>query len=171
MGNLGATSAERGRVGQPAKVVTCTFLNALLWMTGEGALAGATGAVRALEHGLAALRALAGSGRVRGSLRGYGRTRGGARARPDAGLDGDPRSSACGRSKTKQGGQQSAAVALGRSGGGFSTKLHIRADANGLALAFALTGGERHDLTAVPELLEWGSARSHPRHRRPGLRC
>jgi transposase len=38
--------------------------------------------------------------------------------------------------------------------GGFSTKLHIRADANGLPLAFALTGGERHDLTAVPELLD-----------------
>ncbi len=51
-------------------------------------------------------------------------------------------------------GQQSAAVALGRSRGGFSTKLHIRADASGLPLAFALTGGERHDLTAVPELLD-----------------
>ena len=45
-------------------------------------------------------------------------------------------------------------MALGRSRGGFSTKLHIRADANGMPLAFALTGGERHDLTAVPELLE-----------------
>jgi transposase len=28
---------EHGRVGQPAKVSTRTFLNALLWMTGEGA--------------------------------------------------------------------------------------------------------------------------------------
>jgi transposase len=28
---------ERGRAGQPAKVSTRTFLNALLWMTGEGA--------------------------------------------------------------------------------------------------------------------------------------
>lgn len=28
---------ERGRVGQPAKVSTRTFLDALLWMTGEGA--------------------------------------------------------------------------------------------------------------------------------------
>ena len=28
---------ERGRVGQPAKVPTRTFLDALLWMTGEGA--------------------------------------------------------------------------------------------------------------------------------------
>src|SRR5215211_4864476 len=28
---------ERGRVGQRAKVPTRTFLNALLWMTGEGA--------------------------------------------------------------------------------------------------------------------------------------
>ncbi len=56
--------------------------------------------------------------------------------------------------KAAQRGQRSAAVALGRSRGGFSTKLHVRADANGMPLAFALTGGERHDLTAVPELLE-----------------
>ncbi len=28
---------ERGRVGQPAKIPTRTFLDALLWMTGEGA--------------------------------------------------------------------------------------------------------------------------------------
>ncbi len=51
-------------------------------------------------------------------------------------------------------GQRSPATALGRSRGGFSTKFHIRADALGRPLAFALTGGERHDLTAVPELLD-----------------
>jgi transposase len=28
---------ERGRVGQPAKIATRTFLDALLWMSGEGA--------------------------------------------------------------------------------------------------------------------------------------
>ncbi len=39
-----------------------------------------------------------------------------------------------------QRGQRSADVALGRSRGGFSTKLHVRAFANGIPLAFALTG-------------------------------
>lgn len=54
-----------------------------------------------------------------------------------------------------KGGQRSQTVALGRSRGGFSTKLHIiRADGRGLPLAFALIGGERHDLKAVPELLD-----------------
>ena len=36
--------------------------------------------------------------------------------------------------------------ALGRSRGGFSTKLHQRADAHGRPVALFLTGGERHDL-------------------------
>jgi transposase len=46
-----------------------------------------------------------------------------------------------------------AAQALGRSRGGLSTKIHVRADAKGRPLAFALTGGEAHDLTGVDELL------------------
>ena len=33
----GFFTPERGRVGQPATVPTRTFLDALLWMTGEGA--------------------------------------------------------------------------------------------------------------------------------------
>ena len=35
--------------------------------------------------------------------------------------------------------------ALGRSRGGFSTKLHIRCDGQGRPMVFVLTGGERHD--------------------------
>ncbi len=46
-----------------------------------------------------------------------------------------------------------AAQALGRSRGGLSTKIHVRADAKGRPLAFALTGGEAHDITGVDELL------------------
>ncbi|XAE42913.1 IS5 family transposase [Nguyenibacter vanlangensis] len=37
------------------------------------------------------------------------------------------------------------AEALGRSRGGFSTKLHARCDARGLPLAFVLTPGQAHD--------------------------
>ncbi len=51
----------------------------------------------------------------------------------------------------KNGGQ--AAHALGRSGGGFSTKIHIVTDALGLPLEFILTGGERHDSTQADALL------------------
>jgi transposase len=44
--------------------------------------------------------------------------------------------------------------ALGRSRGRFSTKLHLVVDALGLPLAFRLTGGNRHELIAAPELIE-----------------
>lgn len=51
--------------------------------------------------------------------------------------------------KKKYGGQ-----ALGRSRGGFSTKIHIAVDALGNALRFVLTGGERHDTTQAESLIE-----------------
>ena len=43
---------------------------------------------------------------------------------------------------------------LGRSRGGFSTKIHIAVDALGNALRFALTGGERHDMVKAKNLIE-----------------
>jgi transposase len=52
--------------------------------------------------------------------------------------------------------------ALGRSRGGFSTKLHLRCDANGLPLAIVLTPGQRHEMRAFDMLVE-GMAR--------GTRC
>ena len=51
----------------------------------------------------------------------------------------------------KKGGQS--AQALGRSRGGFSTKIHISVDALGNPLHFELTGGQRHDLTQGEELV------------------
>ena len=50
----------------------------------------------------------------------------------------------------KKHGQQS----LGRSRGGFSTKIHLAADALGNALRFILTGGERNDITQAEKLIE-----------------
>jgi transposase len=50
-----------------------------------------------------------------------------------------------------KGGQ--AAQALGRSRGGFSSKIHIVVDALGLPLDFVLTAGQRHDVTQAPTLL------------------
>ena len=58
------------------------------------------------------------------------------------------------RRRTKKHGNQS----LGRSRGGFSTKIHLACDALGNALRFILTGGERHDITQAKQLIENFSA-------------
>jgi transposase len=47
--------------------------------------------------------------------------------------------------------------ALGRSRGGFSTKLPLRTDVYGRPVAFHLTGGERHDRLGVGPLFETGA--------------
>ena len=49
--------------------------------------------------------------------------------------------------------------ALGRSRGGFSTKIHMRAEAHGKPVTFHLTSGERHDSTALAVLLDTGALR------------
>ena len=46
--------------------------------------------------------------------------------------------------------------ALGRSRGGFSTKIHLKADFDGHPLAFHLTGGEAGDSPVFPLLLDLG---------------
>ena len=57
----------------------------------------------------------------------------------------------CWRSK-KRGGQE--AQALGRSRGGFSTKIHIAVDALGNPLRFLLTAGQQHDAPQAQALVE-----------------
>ena len=49
--------------------------------------------------------------------------------------------------------------ALGRSRGGFSTKIHVRAEGHGKPVTFHLTGGERHDSVGLPDLLDTGAVR------------
>ncbi len=46
--------------------------------------------------------------------------------------------------------------ALGRSRGGFSTKIHLKTDFDGDYLAFDLTGGEKADAPQFPVLLDLG---------------
>lgn len=58
----------------------------------------------------------------------------------------------CGGSSQKNGGQET--QALGRSRGGFSTKIHIVVEALGNPLDFVLTGGQVHDVTQAPVLLQ-----------------
>lgn len=54
--------------------------------------------------------------------------------------------------RKKSGGQE--AQALGRSRGGFSTKIHIVVDGLGNPLRLCLTGGQTHDITQAPDLLK-----------------
>jgi transposase len=61
--------------------------------------------------------------------------------------------------------------ALGRSRGGFSTKVHVRAEGGGKPLALVVSGGERHESLFVPALLDGGRVRRAGRGRpraRPG---
>ena len=55
----------------------------------------------------------------------------------------------CRRSAKKHGTQS-----LGRSRGGFSTKIHLATDALGNAIRFILTGGQRNDITQAEALIE-----------------
>lgn len=59
--------------------------------------------------------------------------------------------------------------ALGRSRGGFSTKIHLRAEGDGKPMAFVLSGSERHESKFLAPLLETGAVvragRGRPRIR------
>jgi transposase len=57
------------------------------------------------------------------------------------------------------------AEALGRSQGGFSTKIHLRSDGKGKPVTFLLTPGQQHELTVAEQLLEQGAIRKGPRGR------
>jgi transposase len=55
--------------------------------------------------------------------------------------------------------------ALGRSRGGFGTKVHVRAEGQGKLLVFILTSGERHEQTVFELLMERGAVRRAGRGR------
>lgn len=57
----------------------------------------------------------------------------------------------CFRCAKKKGGQEN--QALGRSRGGFSTKIHIAVDSLGNPLRFILTGGQSHDAPQAESLI------------------
>jgi transposase len=91
-------------------------------------------------------------GPVGRALGGAGREPGRSRHLADDRLHHRPGAPA--RSRRKRG---TRCNALGRSRGGLSTKIHIRANAEGLGFGFVLTGGEAHDSTGyVPLMAESG---------------
>lgn len=114
-------------------------------------MAGAPEGVWALEHGVETVLAVEQGRGVRGLLRHAGGDE------PHGALDPHvrfhDRAGAClgGRCKGGQKGQ-----ALGRSRGGFTTKIHAKADGCGDLIAFDLTGGEASDCTHFETLLDIG---------------
>ena len=59
----------------------------------------------------------------------------------------------CAAGGSKKEGASEQEQCLGRSRGGFSSKIHLLVDALGFPLQFILTGGERHDLSQAESLL------------------
>ena len=59
--------------------------------------------------------------------------------------------------------------ALGRSTGGFSTKIHLRAEGGGKPMTFVLTAGQRQEAVTFEPLMEQGAVK-RPGRGRPRLR-
>ncbi|NUB11509.1 transposase [Azospirillum brasilense] len=72
------------------------------------------------------------------------------------------------RRRKKGGADEPEDHALGRSRGGFGTKIHLVSDANGLPLAAVLSAGQRHELpfaVAALEAVRLPGRRGRPRTR------
>jgi len=65
----------------------------------------------------------------------------------------------CRRRRKKGDPEEPTDHALGRSRGGFSTKIHILCDGSGHPLYFHLTPGQAHESTALEEVLDGADAR------------
>lgn len=57
--------------------------------------------------------------------------------------------------------------ALGRSRGGYSTKIHLLVDGMGNPLAFTITGGQAHETTALLDVLDKADKDLHDSEGRP----
>lgn len=78
-----------------------------------------------------------------------------------------PRPSLCWWRGEKKDPEEPADHALGRSRGGFSTKIHLLCDGKGHPLHFHLTPGQTHDSTALDALLEGADAQLHDGEGKP----
>lgn len=114
-------------------------------------MASASGTLRTLEQRVETLRSPEQGRRVRGVLRRARRHELLGASDPDVRLD--DRACAC-VGRRRQRGQET--QALGRSRGGFTTKIHAKSDASGAIIAFDLTGGEASDARRFGVLLDIG---------------
>lgn len=104
-----------------------------------------------MEHGLEAVCSVEQGRGVRGLLRHAGGDE--PNGTPDPDVRFQDRARACLGSGRKRGQR---GQALGRSKGGFTTKIHAKADGCGDLIAFDLTGGEASDCTHFQTLLDIG---------------
>ncbi len=77
---------------------------------------------------------------------------------PSCGRHDHPSPPACGGSTTTKG-YRASRRSIGRSQGGFSTKIHLRAEGCGKPIAFLLTAGQRHEQTEFEALMETGAVK------------
>jgi transposase len=114
-------------------------------------LARSSGKIRALEQRVEAVLAVEPSRDLRSLLRRPGGDERNGEPGADVRLHRGTRPRLGGRRKRGHDDQ-----ALGRSRGGFSTKIHLKVDLDGLPLAFHLTGGEASDSRNFEILLDLG---------------
>ena len=106
-------------------------------------------AIRQLELGLRALHPLEQARRMGCSLRDAGFSPASHRRGTCHRFDDRAGAPACSRRKRGNQNQE----ALGRSRGGFSTKIHLRTNAKGDPLTFDVTGGEAHEVKGYDALM------------------
>ena len=142
-----ASRSRRGDKGRDDR----RFLEALLFRGSQHYLARASGEIRALEQRVETVLALEPVRHLRSLLRCAGRDERDRASGADVRFHRGAR--ACLRRGRKRGQDDQA---LGRSRGGFSTKIHLKVDLGGLPLAFHLTGGEASDSRNFEILLDLG---------------
>ena len=125
--------------------------SAALFRGSQHHLASLASGVWRLEQRLEAVLAAEPAGRIRGHARHFGGHERHRSPRSDGRFDDCARPCLGSRRKRGQEGQ-----ALGRSRGGFSSKIHLKFDFDGLPLAFHLTGGEASDSRNFEILLDIG---------------
>ena len=108
------------------------------------------GAIRQLELSLRAVHPLEQARRVGRGIRNPGESRASSRRGACHRFHDRAGAPTCGRRKRGNQNQQ----ALGRSRGGFSTKIHLRTNAKGDPLTFDVTGGEAHEVKGYDALME-----------------
>src|SRR5260370_1634999 len=143
----GGALASRGQGARRPQVSA----SATLFYGSQHHLASLAGGVWQLEQRVEAVLAAEPKGRLRGDARHFGRNERYRSPCPDGRFDDRARPRLGGRRKRGQQGQ-----ALGRSRGGFSSKIHLKTDFDGLPLAFHLTGGEASDSRNFALLLDIG---------------
>ena len=114
------------------------------------AVARHAGAIRQLELSLRAVHPLEQARRVGRGIRNPGESRAASRRGACHRFHDRAGAPTCGRRKRGNQNQQ----ALGRSRGGFSTKIHLRTNAKGDPLTFDVTGGEAHEVKGYDALME-----------------